>query len=73
MRPVAIGRRFRVLTLAQRDFFRFGYCKLERLKPDTFMGPITKRLVPRSSAGTPVIGPCFKSQYGRLLGCEDFP
>lgn len=62
MCAIAVGRRFGVLTLAQRHFFRFVDRKFQRLEPGSFVRPITERLVPRSSARAPVIRACLQGQ-----------
>ena len=49
VRAIAIRRGLRLLAHAQGNFFRFIYCKLDRLEPGSCMGPVTERLVPRSS------------------------
>ena len=46
VRPVAIRRGFGLLAHTQGNFFRFIYCKLDRLDSGSLVGPVTERLVP---------------------------
>ncbi len=62
MCPVAVRRRLRPLALAQGHFFGFIDRKFQRFEPGAFMCSITKRLIPRSSTGAPVIGAGLQGQ-----------
>jgi hypothetical protein len=46
VRPVAEGRGLGLLAHAQSHFFRFIYCKLDRLDPSSLMTSVTEGLVP---------------------------
>jgi hypothetical protein len=46
---IAVRRSLGLLAHAQGNFFLFSYCKLNRLEPGSLVGPVTERLVPRSS------------------------
>ena len=70
VRAVAIRRCLRLLAHAQSDFFRFIYCKLDRLDPGSLMGSITERLVPRAPTLTPIVRSCFQRQHFGLFGCN---
>jgi hypothetical protein len=70
VRAVTERRRLRLLAHAQGHFFRFIYCKLDRLDPGPLVGPITERLIPRAPTLTPIVRSLFQRQYFGLLGCN---
>jgi hypothetical protein len=70
VRAVAEGRILCVFTLAQCHVFRFCQRELKRLDPRSFMGSVTKGLIPRSSALAPVIRSRFQGEYGWLFRCN---
>ena len=50
--------------------FLFSYCKLNRLEPGSLVGPVTERLVPRTSTQTPIVSSRFQRKHFGLLGCN---
>lgn len=56
-----------MLALAQGDVFLDIHGELNRFKPGSFVCPVTKRLVSRSSTRTPVVGSWFQRHHRRFF------